>query len=146
MRILNRKARVKYFVLERTQAGIELKGAEVKSVREGRGNLNEAFVKLRGQEAWLINAYIHPFKGSETLGLDPTRSRRLLLHKREILNWQGKVAQKGLTILPLSMYTTPRLIKLELALCQPKKKFDKRRAIKERDLKRELERELKGGP
>jgi len=144
MRTVNRKARSFYQVLETIQAGIELKGPEVKSIREGKADISEAFVRIKDGEAWLFNAHVHPFKGSEKLGIDPTRPRKLLLHKSQILSLQHKVSQKGLTMIPLLLYTTPRLIKAEIALARAKKKFEKRETLKRRDIEREIERELKG--
>lgn len=144
MRIVNKKVRLFYQILETLQAGIELKGPEVKSIREGKADIQESFVKIRDGEAWLFNAHVYPFKGSQNLGLDPRRSRKLLLHRSQILAWHNKVSQKGLTIIALSLYTTPRLVKAEIALAKARKKFEKREELRRRDIEREVERELRG--
>jgi SsrA-binding protein len=143
MRIFNRNARRSFTILEKVEAGISLLGAEIKSIRQGRVDLGESFVRIKNSEAWLFNAYIHPYKGSESLGLDPQRARRLLLHKSQILSLSGKVSQKGLTIVPISLYTKRNLAKLEIGLARAKKKFEKKEAKKRKDLEREVERELK---
>lgn len=136
MRIENRQARYDYEILEKFEAGIDLLGPEVKSVRDGQVSLKEAFVHLRDGQAWLVNAHIHPYQNSvETIS--PTRSRRLLLHKKELLNLASKTQTMGLTLVPLALYNKGNLFKLEIALAKGKKKWDKREAIKKRELERE---------
>ena len=142
MRIFNRKARFNYEIEagSRIEAGISLSGGEAKSVREKHADIADAQIRILSGEAYLINANI-PVLGAK---LDPTRSRKLLLHKNELLSMATKAKQKKLTILPISLYNKGRLIKLELVLGKPKKKFEKKEAIKRRDINREIEREFGG--
>lgn len=144
MKIYNRKARFKYQILEKTEAGIVLLGAEVKSIRAGRADLSESFARVKDGEVFLVNAFIHPWKGSEKIS-DMRRERKLLLHKKQILNWQGKIAGGKLTLVPLSIYIKGNLAKVELALAKSKAKFDKRAALKKRTIERDIEREIKEG-
>ena len=140
MRIFNKRARYEYELTpEKVEAGISLKGIEAKSIREGRADLSQSHVRVLNNEIFLINANI-PVLGAK---LDPTRSRKLLLHKNELLSIATKVKQKKLVILPVSLYNKGRLIKLELALGKPKKQFEKREEIKRRDINREIEKEFK---
>jgi len=141
MRIVNRKAPHNFAILEKFEAGIVLLGAEIKSIRQSRMSLNEGFVKIRDGEVWLVNAHINPWMGAR---IDPTRSRKLLLHKSQIKNLSGKVGQKGLTIVPLACYFKNNVAKLEIALARSKKKYEKREALKKKDILRETERELRG--
>lgn len=143
MRILNRRARFKYHFLERVEAGIVLSGAEIKSIRAGRANLTEAFARIRDSEVFLVNAYITPWMGSQKYG-DSKRERKLLLHKRQILNWQGKISGGNLTLVPLAIYIKGNLAKVDLALAKVKAKFDKRLALKKKAIGRDIERELRG--
>ena len=141
----NRKARFNYEILEKYEAGIELFGAEVKSVRGGQMSLEGAFVIIRGGEAYLINANIPPYQPKNApQDYDPLRNRKLLLTKKEIAELAGSEKNKSLTIVPLSVYNKGRKIKLELALVKGKKKYDKRENIKRRETDRELRREYKG--
>lgn len=142
MRILNKKARFQYFILSALEAGIALDGAEVKSIRDGRVELSESFAKIQGDEVFLKNAYIHPYKGGVKEGYDPRRDRKLLLHHAQIEQLRGKLSKSGITLIPLSIYEKHNFFKVELALAATKKKFDKRRAIKERDEARKLSFEL----
>lgn len=135
MRIDNRTARYNYEILEKFEAGIDLLGPEVKSVRAGKVSLNEAFVHLRGGEAYLINAHIHPYQNTT---ISPTRSRKLLLHKKEIISLSTKIGTSGLTLVPIALYNKGNIFKLEVGIGRGKKKWDKREAIKKRDLEREL--------
>ena len=139
MRIDNRKARYNYEILEKFEAGIDLLGPEVKSARDGKVSLNEAFIHIRDGQPYLVNAHIHPYQNSREK-IEPTRPRRLLLHKREIISLATKIATTGLTLVPLALYNKGNLFKIEIALAKGKKKWDKREAIK----KRELEREIRG--
>jgi len=140
---VNQKARFDYEILETYEAGIALFGFEVKSVQNGGANLAGSFVTIRGGEAWLLNAAIAPYQSRNTpAGYDPVRSRRLLLHKSELNELIGKTAQKGLTLVPLRVYTKGPRIKLEFALARRRKKYDKREMIKKRDIERETGRNL----
>ncbi|OGI64965.1 SsrA-binding protein [Candidatus Nomurabacteria bacterium RIFCSPLOWO2_01_FULL_39_18] len=141
----NRKARFNYEILEKYEAGIELLGSEVKSVRGGQMSFEGAFVIVRGGEAYLINASIPPYqpKNAEK-DYDPLRNRRLLLTKKEISELAGNEKSKSLTIVPISVYNRGRKIKVGIAAVKGKKKFDKRETIKKRETDREIRREYKG--
>lgn len=137
----NKKALFDYELIEKFEAGLVLSGAEVKSARLGQISLAAAYVMInQNGEAYLINATISPYKfAPHTDNYDPTHARKLLLHKREIDYLRGKIQQKGLTLVPISVYTKGTKIKLEFALCRGKKLFDKRQTIKEREQKRDLD-------
>ena len=140
----NRKARFDYEILEKYEAGIELLGTEVKSVRGGRMSLEGAFVIARGGEAYLINSNIPPYQiKNAPKDYDPLRNRKLLLTKKEITELSGSEKNKSLTIVPVSVYNKNRKIKVEIALVKGKKKFDKRETLKKRDTDREIRREIK---
>ena len=141
MKIFNKKAKFEYELTpEKIEAGISLKGVEAKSVREGRGDLSQSHVRVLGNEIFLINANI-PAAGIQKY--EPTRMRKLLLHRNEILSLITKMKQRSLQIVPILMYNKGHLIKLQLALGKPKRKFEKKESIKKKDLERELEREFK---
>jgi len=141
----NRKARFDYEILEKYEAGIELLGVEVKSVRGGRISLEGAFVIARGGEAYLINSNIPPYQPKNApKDYDPLRNRKLLLTKKEIAELAGSEKNRSLTIVPISVYNKNRKIKVEIALVKGKKKFDKRETLKKRDTDREIRREYKG--
>lgn len=143
MKVVNRKARFNYELLEKFEAGIVFSGAEVKSVKKGQIKLDDAFVRIDpNQEVWLINCHIHPYAFANNSHYDPKRSRKLLLHKKETLALQKRIEGKNLTIVPVSCYTHNNTIKLELALARGKKTWQKKEKIKERDLEREMERDL----
>ena len=142
-KIVNRRARYDYELLEKLEVGIALTGPEVKSVKAGQIDLNQSFVRLREGEAWLHNAHVHPYKFADNRDYDPTRARKLLLHKKELLKFDQQIKQKRLTLVPVSCYTKGRQIKLEIALARPKKEYEKRAAIKKRDLDREIESQLR---
>lgn len=144
MKIINRRARHDYSLLEKFEAGIALTGAEVKSIKAGKMSLGEGFVRIRDGEAWLINAFINPYPFARQTDYDPKRTRKLLLHKKEILALEQKMRQKKLTLVPVSCYTKGNKIKVEIALAKGKKKYEKKEARKRRDLERELEQEIKG--
>jgi len=144
MKVLNRRASHDYQLLEKFEAGIALSGPEVKSVREGKISLEGSFARIAGDEAWLFNCHIHPYRFADTRDLDPSRSRKILLHKKEIISLESKMRQKRLTLVPLACYTKGRLIKLELALGRGKKEYEKKEAKKRRDIEREVERQLAG--
>lgn len=139
----NKKARHDYFILEGFEAGIELVGTEVKSVRMGKMNLKDSYVDIRNGEAYLIGAHISPYEHGNIFNKDPIRTRRLLLKKSEIMRIGGKLAEKGLTVVPLEVYLKGQWIKINIALAQGKKNYDKRDAKAEADAKRSIERALK---
>ena len=139
----NSKALFDYEILERFTTGIELLGMEVKSVRKGKMNLRGAFVALRGREAYLLGADIPAYQPKNApIDYDPLRPRRLLLSKAELWTLKDAETAKGLTIVPLSVYSKGRFLKLDIAIARGKKKFDKRQAIKKRDVERDLKRSL----
>lgn len=143
MKIINRKAFHKYQILEKVEAGIVLKGAEIKSIRAGRADLSQSFARIKNGEVFLVNAHIYPWMGSQKYS-DSRRERKLLLHGKQILNWQGKIAGGNLTIVPLSIYIKNNLAKVSLGLAKSKAKFDKRAALKKKTIEREVERQLRG--
>ena len=140
----NRRARFEYFVEERFEAGIELKGTEVKALRTGEGSIAESYALVEGEEVWLINSHIPEYSHGNRLNHEPRRRRKLLLRAREIDKLQGAITRQGLTLVPLSVYFNTRgRAKVELALAKGKKAHDKRETIKERDWKREQGRLLR---
>ena len=140
----NRKAWHDYTIEETIEAGIVLVGSEIKSVRAGRVNLRESYVRVERDEAWLLNAHISVWPQAGThFNHEPTRPRKLLLHRGEIDYLRGKVEQKGLTLVPLKLYFVKGRAKLELAVARGKKLYDKRDAMAERDSRREVEREVR---
>ncbi len=142
--IRNKKAYHDYEILEKYEAGIALQGTEVKSLREGKANIRDAFVRIENGEAFLFNAYIAPYTHGNLFNHEPTRKRKLLLHKSEIKRLMGKVQEKGLTIIPLRIYFNQRgKAKVEIALVRGRKKYDKREAIKRRELEREAQKAMK---
>jgi SsrA-binding protein len=136
----NRKARHEYSILETFEAGIALRGAEVKSLRQGRASLQESYAALKNGEVWLLDMHISPYEQAADDSYEPTRKRKLLLHKKEIRRLVGKLSEKGLTLIPLRAYFKHGIAKVELALAKGKRAYDKREAIKRRDMQRELER------
>lgn len=139
----NRRARHDYHILDTYEAGIELKGTEVKSLREGKATLSEAYVTIRNLEAYIVNWYIHPYEQGNRFNPDPLRDRKLLLHKREILKLSQNIMEEGLTLIPLKLYRKQGLLKLEIAVARGKKQYDKRRAIEDRDMQRQMDRQMK---
>lgn len=140
----NKQAYHNYNIIDTYEAGLVLQGSEVKSIREGQVNLRDSFVRIDNGEAFVINMYIAPYKPASKLQHDPYRKRKLLLHKREILKLMGKVQEKGYTIIPTKLYFKNGKAKLEIALAKGKAKYEKKQAIRERDLKRELSKKYKG--
>ncbi len=141
----NREAKAKYEIIERLEAGIVLEGAEVKSLRsKGNVSFKDSFVRIDNGEAWLYNLYIAPYRFATIKPPDPLRKRKLLLHKREIMRLYGKAQEKGYTIIPTKLYWKKGRAKVEIALVKGKKLHDRRRELRDRDMKRELEREFKG--
>jgi SsrA-binding protein len=139
----NRRARHDYHLLERIEAGIVLTGTEVKSLRDGRASLQQAYADLRGGEAWLVGAHISVYEQGNIANHDPDRDRKLLLHKKEAASLAGKVAQRGLTLVPTKLYFKNGRAKVELALARGKEVRDKRRDIAKREADRDMERALK---
>ena len=138
------KPSTEYHILDTYEAGIELLGSEVKSLREGNAIVKEAYVVIRKGQAWVVGVHINPYSHTGTEGHDPVRNRRLLLHKKEITKIQASLDQKGLTAIPLKIYFNKKgRAKLEIGLAKGKKTFDKKDAIKERDMKRDAQRELR---
>lgn len=144
MRIVNKKALHNYHILDHLEAGVVLTGAEVKSIRSGRLDLGEAYVRVLNDEAYLVNANIPRYAQDASKTYDPTRSRKLLLHKAQITSLMGKTIGKGATLVPVSMYEKGNKFKVEVGLAKSKKEFDKRKVVKERDHKRRVEQELRG--
>lgn len=140
----NRKVHFNYSVEETFEAGIELAGFEVKSIKNGHGTINSSFCIVRGGEAYITNMHIPPYQPHNTdIGYDPDRTRRLLLSKKEIKKLADKDATKGLTLIPISLYSKGRYIKVSIAVARGKKEFDKRETIKKRETDREIRREFK---
>lgn len=139
----NRKAKFEYFLLDSFEAGIILKGSEIKSIRARQISIAEAYVQTNGREAWLINAHIAPYDPASRQNHDPKRKRKLLLNKKEIRKiWQG-VKQKGLTIIPTEIYLKDGLAKINISLAKGKKLYDKRREIAKKDMQRDMDRQYK---
>lgn len=141
----NKKAGHEYFLEEFIEAGMVLLGAEVKSLRDGRANLVDSYARVKRGEVFLYNMHITPYPFSHHLELDPTRPRKLLLKRREIKRLIGKTEERGYALIPTKVYFTKGLAKVELALAKGKKKYDKRRALKEKELKREMDQARKRG-
>jgi SsrA-binding protein len=140
---LNRRARHDYAVEQTLEAGIVLTGTEIKSIRAGRANLAEAYARIEHGEAWLIGAHIAPYEQGNRNNHEPTRTRKLLLHRDEISELIGRVQSKGFTLVPLRLYIRDGKAKLEIGVAKGKKTHDKRRTIAERDARRDLARETK---
>ena len=141
----NRKARHDYFIEESWEAGIELKGTEVKSIRLGKCNLKDCYAQVKDGEMFVYGMHISPYEKGNIFNKDPLRTRKLLLHKSEIMKLTGKVAEKGYTLVPLQVYFKGSLVKVEIGLARGKKLYDKRADIAKKDQRRELEREFKVG-
>lgn len=144
MKIFNKKATFEYEILERLEAGVNLTGAEVKSIKGGHAELTGAFVRIIGSEAYLVNAQVYPYTYARPEGYDPKRTRKLLLHKAELIRLKSKLEGANLTLIPLSWYTKGPLVKLEVGLARGKKQYEKREAKRREDQKRELERDYRG--
>ncbi len=139
----NRKASFEYFLLEKFEAGIELKGSEIKSIRAGQVSIGEAYIQIENLEAWLINSHVAKYDAASIFNHDPKRKRRLLLHKKEITQIWNAVRQKGLTVVPTILYLSNGKAKIEIALAKGKKMYDKRDSIAKRDAEREDSRKRK---
>lgn len=140
---VNRKAYHDYQIQETVEAGLALLGTEIKSIRDGKVNLRHAFAKAEAGELWLINAYVAPYQAASINSHDPTRPRKLLLHRGELAHFIDKSAQKGLTIVPLRLYIKKHLAKVELGLARGRKSYDKRQVLAQRDAQREMRRATK---
>jgi len=139
----NRRAGHEYFFLETYETGIELKGTEVKSLRAGKGNLNDAFGRIENGELWLYGFHISPYEFGNRNNHEELRPKRLLMHKREIAKLHSKVKEQGLTLIPTKVYFSGSWVKVEMALSQGKKLYDKRDSAAERDAKRQMDRAMK---
>lgn len=142
-RLTNKRARYDYTIAETLEAGMALTGQEVKSLRLGRGSLSESRVVFRGGEAYLINMNIPGYSNADIREYEPTRSRKLLLHKNQIESWEQKTNASGYSVIPLAVYPKKGVFKVELGLARGKKQFEKRETIKRRDIEREVERDMK---
>jgi len=140
---VNRRARHEFAVEETLEAGIALTGTEIKSIRAGRVNLAEAYARIEKGEAWLIGAHIAPYEQGNRNNHEPTRTRKLLLHRDQISELIGRTQAKGFTLVPLKLYIRNGMAKLEIGIAKGKKAYDKRRTIAERDARRDLERATK---
>ncbi len=142
MKIVNRKAGLNYEIFDKFEAGVALTGPEVKSLFAGQASLDEAYIKFVAGEAFLLNAHIHPYAYADIRKIDPKRTRKLLLHRTELLGLTSKMKQKKLILIPLSWYNRGTQIKLEIALARPRKRWEKKEVLRRRDLVREAELEL----
>jgi SsrA-binding protein len=141
-RIRNKKARFNFEILETIEAGLVLEGSEVKSLRDGKGNIDEAFARVKNGEVWLYNMHIGPYDQAGQFGHDTRRSRKLLLKKREINRFLGKAVEKGSALVPLTVYFKRGWAKVEIGVARGKREFDKREDLKKRDAKRDIAREM----
>ncbi|WP_459130004.1 SsrA-binding protein SmpB [Guggenheimella bovis] len=140
----NKKAYHDYFILKTFEAGLSLVGSEVKSMKDGKVSIKEAFIEIRQDEAYITGMHVSPYEQSSIFNVDSTRDRKLLLHKREIHSLYEEVKKQGITVVPLKVYVNDRnLIKLEIGLAQGKKLYDKRESLKEKEAKRAMDRALK---
>lgn len=143
MEIINRKAKFDYFTYETYEAGIVLTGTEIKSVRNGKDNIKDSYAIIRDDEAYLLNAHISLYKEGSSFNHEEQRTRKLLLHKKEILKIKNKLDIEGYTLIPLKMYFKGEKLKVLLGVCKGKKNYDKKQSLKERDIMREANRNLK---
>jgi SsrA-binding protein len=139
----NRRAKFQFFLYDRYEAGIVLRGSEIKSIRARQVSLNEAYIRVDGEEAWLVDAYIAPYEQASVYNHDPRRPRKLLLHRKEINKLWDQVRQKGMTIIPVKLYLKNGLAKVEISVAKGKKLHDKRQVIAKRDAEREMARRLR---
>lgn len=143
MEIVNRQAKHNYFILDEIEVGICLTGTEIKSIRGGNVNIKDSYAVIRNHEVYLLNMFIKEYKEGNIFNHEETRTRKLLLHKREILKLENKVNLEGNTLVPLKIYFKNNRAKVLLGICKGKKDYDKRETIKERDIRRNIEKELK---
>jgi SsrA-binding protein len=139
----NRQATHNYEILETYEAGLVLRGTEVKSLRDGKANLRESFARIEGEEAWIVGCHISPYAQGNRENQDPLRKRKLLLHRAELNRLLGKIQERGLTLVPLRLYFKRGRAKVELGLARGKKLHDKRQAIREREARREMDRAVR---
>jgi len=139
----NRQVRHEYFIVESLEAGIELTGTEVKSIRQGGVNLRDSWIEIEKGEAYVKQMHISPYEKGNIFNKDPMRERRLLMHKREIMRLYGLVKTDGLTLIPVSLYFKGSMVKMQVGLCKGKKLYDKRASMAERDAKRAIDRAIK---
>lgn len=143
MEIYNRKAKHDYFIEDIYEAGIVLTGTEIKSVRAGNANIKDSYGVIKNNEIFLLNMFISQYREGNIFNHDETRTRKLLLHKKEIKKISEKVNTQGLTLIPLKLYFKNNILKVELGICRGKKNYDKREALKEKDIKRNINKQLK---
>ena len=143
MEILNRKARHDYFIEEEYECGIVLTGTEIKSIRDGKANIMDSYAIIRKNQLFLLNMFISHYKEGNIFNHNETRTRKLLMHKKEILKLNDKITLQGYTLIPLKVYFKSNKAKVLLGLCKGKKNYDKRESIKERDIKRQLDKDTK---
>jgi SsrA-binding protein len=143
MEINNRKAYHEYEIIDTYEAGIVLVGTEVKSIKNGKANFQDSYIIIRGEEAYILNMHISPYEQGNIFNHDETRTRKLLLHKKEINKLKNKVTLEGLTIIPLKLYFVKNKAKILIALAKGKKLYDKREAMKEKDQQREMRKDIK---
>lgn len=143
MEIINRKAKFEYEILDKFEAGIVLTGTEIKSVRNGNANIKDSYAIIKNGEVFLLNMFISEYKEGNIFNHEETRDRKLLLHKKEIKKISQMIEVQGLTIVPLKLYFKDNKLKVLIGICRGKKNYDKRESIKERDIKRDVERNLK---
>jgi SsrA-binding protein len=144
MRIDNKRARFDYTIVDTLEAGMHLLGSEIKSLRGGHGQLEGSFVRILGQEAYLVNAQIYPYVFARPENYEPTRTRKLLLHKKEIIALKSKLDSGNLTLIPLAWYTKGSLMKLSIGIARGKKQYEKREKKRKEDMRRDLERDYRG--
>ncbi|MBE5780304.1 MAG: SsrA-binding protein SmpB [Clostridiales bacterium] len=142
--VQNRRARHEYFIEETMEAGMALYGTEVKSIRQGKANLNDAFIRVKNGEAFVVGMHISPYEQGNIFNRDPLRDKKLLLHKREIAKLSESNMKEGYTLIPLSIYFYGNYAKMEVGICKGKKLYDKRQALKEKDDRREMDRAMAG--
>lgn len=143
MEILNRKARFNYEIIDTIECGIVLKGTEIKSIRDGKANIKDSYGIIRNNEVYVLNMHISPYENGGVFNHQETRTRKLLLHKKEILKLKNKLELEGFTLIPLKLYFVNGKAKIELGLCKGKKLYDKREDSKKRDVERELAKKYK---
>lgn len=143
MEIINRQAKHDYFILEEIEAGLELKGTEVKSIRQGNANIRDSYAIIRNGEGKLLNMFIKHYEQGNIFNHNEIRTRKLLLHKKEILKLYDHIRLEGCTLIPLKVYFKKNKVKVLIGLCKGKKNYDKRESIKDRDIKRNIDKELK---
>ncbi len=143
MEILNRKARYNYQIFESIEAGIVLTGTEIKSIRQGKANIKDSYATIKKREALLINMHISPYENGNIFNHEETRTRKLLLHKKEIKKIENKITLEGYTLVPLKIYFKQGIAKIELGIAKGKKNYDKREVVKQRDIERDIKARLK---